>query len=96
MDRSPRNEENMPAEERHQPDPMLQLSVGRVGGGAVTLVVIVAAVLVAVVLYGLSSPNPTEQAASAPSAQNAQPQAGGQPGPANSGAPRANQSGTKG
>ena len=83
MDTSPRNkrimpeqEQIMPEQEKHQPDPMLQLSVGRMGGGAITLVVIVAAVVLGVVLYGLSSPNRSEQTPPSPSAQSAHPQGG--------------------
>jgi hypothetical protein len=92
MDRTPRNEPVMPEQEKQQPDPMLQMSVGRMNGGAMTL----AAIVLGVVFYGLSSPNRTEQAPPSPAAQSAHPQSGGQPGPASPGAPRANESGTKG
>jgi|SRR5690242_3049553 negative regulator of sigma E activity len=96
MDSTPRNEPVIPEQEKHQPDPMLQMSVGRMSGGAMTLAAIVAAVVLGVVFYGLSSPNRTEQAPPSPAAQSAHPQSGGQPGPASPGAPRANESGTKG
>ena len=96
MDKTPRNEPVMPEQEKHQPDPMLQMSVGRMSGGAMTLAAIVAAVVLGVVFYGLSSPNRTEQAPPSPAAQSAHPQSGAQPGPASPGAPRANESGTKG
>jgi hypothetical protein len=103
VDTSPRNkqimpeqEQIMPEQEKHQPDPMLQLSVGRMGGGAITLVAIVAAVVLGVVLYGLSSPNRTEQTPPSPSVLSAHPQGGGQPGSASPSGPRANESGTKG
>jgi hypothetical protein len=92
MDSTPRNEPVIPEQEKHQPDPMLQMSVGRMSGGAMTL----AAIVLGVVFYGLSSPNRTEQAPSSPAAQSAHPQSGGRPGPASPGAPRANESGTKG
>ena len=96
MDRTPRNEPVMPEQEKQQPDPMLQMSVGRMNGGAMTLAAIVAAIVLGVVFYGLSSPNRTEQAPPSPAVQSAHPQSGGQPGPASPGAPRANESGTKG
>ena len=95
MDQPPHDKQVMPEQEKNQPDPMLQLSAGRMGGSAITLAAIVAAVVVGVVLYGLSSPNRTEQIPPSPSAQSAHPQGGGQPGPANPSGPRANESGTK-
>lgn len=48
----------LPPTETEQPDPMMQLSVGRVGAGSVTLAALVGAVILAVVLYGLNSPAP--------------------------------------
>jgi hypothetical protein len=80
---------SLPPQERRQPDPALQLSVGRLGGGAVTLVAVVAAFILAVVLYGLNSPGPhTQDVGTAPKTAAAA-QAGGNPGaskqkPANS------------
>jgi hypothetical protein len=69
----------LPLQERQQPDPVLQLSVGRLGAGWVTLVAVVAVIIIAVVLYGLNSPAPAEHAttpAAAPSTASA-PAAGG-------------------
>ena len=63
---------------------------------ALAVFAIVAAVVLGVVLYGLSSPNRSEQTPPSPSAQSAHPQGGGQPGPASPSGPRANESGTKG
>ena len=96
METSPQNERVTPEQEMHQPDPMLQMSVGKMGAGAVTLAAVFAAVVVGIVFYGLNSGNRTEQAKSFPSAHNAQPQPGGQPGPTNATGPRANESGLKG
>lgn len=42
--------------EDHQPDPMLQMSTGKLGPGGITLVGCVIALIVAVVLYGLNGP----------------------------------------
>ena len=39
MDSTPRNEPVIPEQEKHQPDPMLQMSVGRMSAGAVTRVI---------------------------------------------------------
>ncbi len=58
----------LPPQERQQPDPVLQLSVGRLGAGSVTLVAIAAAIIIAVVLYGLNSPAPSAEHATAPAA----------------------------
>jgi hypothetical protein len=70
-DRSPTHEEilaaRLPPQETEQPDPMLQMSVGRAGAGSVTLVAAVAAIILAVVLYGLNSPAPNSGAHNAPS-----------------------------
>ena len=67
----------LPLEEVDQPDPVLQLSVGRLGAGSVTLVAVICAVVLAVVLYGLNSPAPnTQVVGTAPSASPA-PAAGG-------------------
>jgi hypothetical protein len=90
----------LPAQEAQQPDPMLQMSVGRIGAGGLTLVAVVAALILAVVFYGLSGGGRAEQAAAAPppppAAQSAKPQAGGKSGAATPSAPRANESGVKG
>ncbi len=74
---------SLPPQERRQPDPALQLSVGRLGGGAITLVAVVAAFILAVVLYGLNSPGPNAQDVGTPPKTAAAPQAGGNPGAPN-------------
>jgi hypothetical protein len=74
---------SLPAQERRQPDPALQLSVARLGGGAVTLVAIVAAIILAVVFYGLNSQGPNAQDGGAAPKVAAAPQAGGAPGAPN-------------
>jgi hypothetical protein len=85
----------MPEEEKHQPDPMLQMSTGDIGAGGIALVGLVSAVVLGIVLYGLNA-GEKEQAASAPAAQNVNPQDGGNSDAGTPGAPRANQSGVKG
>lgn len=67
--------------ERNQPDPAMQLSVGRVGAGGITLVAVVCALIIGVVLWGLNSP--------APNARNVGPAASAStnpPGPGSAGA----------
>jgi hypothetical protein len=87
----------LPAQVTEQPDPMLQMSTGRMGAAGITLVAIVIAVILGVAFYGLNSRTSSEPTAATPStAHSAQPQAGGQPGPAATSAPRANASGVKG
>jgi hypothetical protein len=62
----------LPIEEANQPDPMLQMSAGRVGAGGMTLVAVAAAAIVGLVLYGLNAGGGPEQTAStAPGAQQA-------------------------
>jgi hypothetical protein len=68
---------NLPPQESHQPDPILQLSVGRLGAGSITLVAVVAAVILAVVFYGLNSPAPDAQSVGAPKSASSAPQGGG-------------------
>jgi hypothetical protein len=85
----------MPEEEKHQPDPMLQMSTGDIGAGGIALVGLVSAVVLGIFLYGLNA-GEKEQTASAPALQNANPQDGGNSGAATPGAPRANQTGVKG
>jgi hypothetical protein len=69
----------LPPQERNQPDPVLQLSVGRLGAGWITLVAVLAVIIIAVVLYGLNSPAPAEHATAPAAASNAAsaPAAGG-------------------
>ena len=61
--------------ESHQPDPMLQMSTGRMGGGGLALVALGVVVILGIVFYGLNG-----RTTSAPTAP---PTAA-----ANSGAPR--------
>jgi len=86
----------LPAQEKHQPDPMLQMSAGDIGAGGITLVALPSAIVLGIVFYGLNSGGGTEQEASAPPAQSAHPASGGNSGAATPGAPRANESGVKG
>lgn len=83
----------LPPQETNQPDPVLQLSIGRAGTGAVTLVALVCAVILGVVLYGLNSPTPNPQVASVPRPAPSAPAAGGKSGPAIPSAPETNNSG---
>lgn len=43
-----------PSVEEDQPDPMLQLSTGRMGSGGMSLIAIAIVVILAVVFYGLN------------------------------------------
>ena len=52
--------------EKRQPDPMLQLSGRRLGGGGISLVALAILVVLAVVLFGLNGRD-TEKTASNPS-----------------------------
>jgi hypothetical protein len=75
---------SLPPQERRQPDPALQLSVGRLGGGSIALVAVVAAFILAVVFYGLNSAGPDAQnVGTSPKVAAAAPQAGGAPGAPN-------------
>jgi hypothetical protein len=49
-------ESRLPTQEAKQPDPMLQLSVGRLGTGSIVLVAVIAAVILGVVFYALNGP----------------------------------------
>jgi hypothetical protein len=71
----------LPSQEVNQPDPALQLSVGRLGAGAVTLVAVICAVILGVVLYGLNSPPPNTQGGGTPPSASSAPAAGGKSGP---------------
>lgn len=86
----------LPAQVTEQPDPLLQMSTGRMGPAGITLVAIAIVVIVGVAFYGLNSRVNSDHTAAAPSAQTAQPQAGGNSGAATPTAPRANESGVKG
>jgi len=72
----------LPIAETNQPDPMLQISVGRVGAGSITLVGIIAAIVLGVVFYGLNSPAPNVQDAAMTPSPAAAPAAASRPGPA--------------
>ena len=73
--------ENLPRHERNQPDPAMQLSVGRVGTGGITLVALVCAIIIGVVLWGLNSPAPNARDAGPAASASTNP-----PGPGSSGA----------
>ena len=89
---------NLPPTETQQPDPLLQMTTGRVRAGGITIAAIVVVIVVGVVLYGLNSRTTLEPTAVPPAATAAHqpPAAGGTSGPATPGAPRANASGVKG
>jgi hypothetical protein len=76
---------DMSPQEREQPDPALQLSVGRVGAGAITLVAVVCAIIVGVVLWGLNSPAPNAKDVNTAASASTKP-----PGPGTSGAGTSN------
>ncbi len=72
---------SMPAQVTNQPDPALQLSVGRVGSGSIALVAVVCAIIVGVVLWGLNSPAPNAKDVNTAASATTNP-----PGPGTSGA----------
>jgi len=72
----------LPTQEVNQPDPVLQLSVGRLGAGPIALLGVICAVILAVVLYGLNSPAPNTQDVGTPPSAASSPAAGGKGGPA--------------
>jgi hypothetical protein len=86
----------LPPAETKQPDPMLQLSVGRIGSGGLALIGVVVAIVLGVVFYGLNGPTRPEPNTPAAVTHNMMPQSGGNSGAAAPSAPRANESGTKG
>lgn len=97
IDRESALQAGLPTQEKHQPDPMLQVTTGRMGAGGIALVAIVAAVILGFVFYGLNGGASSQQTAAAPPPpHNMQPAAGGQGGPSNPSGPRANESGVKG
>ena len=51
---APRTPE-LPTQEKHQPDPLLQISAGRMGAGGVTLVALGIALILGFVFWGLNS-----------------------------------------
>jgi hypothetical protein len=58
----------LPIDETDQPDPMLQMTTGRIGPGGITLVAVVIACVVAVVFYALNSSTSHQQTVAAPHA----------------------------
>jgi hypothetical protein len=70
-----RSERDIPEQEKQQPDPMLQMSTGGMGGSTITIAAVVAAVLLGVVFYGLNAGFKSEQASSG-ATQSGHPQAG--------------------
>jgi hypothetical protein len=72
--------ERLPPLETEQPDPVLQLSVGRLGAGSVTLAAIAAAAILAVVLYGLNTPAPSANDVHGPAGTPVAQASGGSPG----------------
>lgn len=68
---------HLPPQETNQPDPVLQLSVGRLGAGSITLVAVLAAIILSVVFYGLNSPAPNAREVGTPPSASSAPAAGG-------------------
>jgi hypothetical protein len=83
----------LPPLETEQPDPILQLSVGRLGAGSITLAAVACAIILSVVLYGLNSPVPNAQNVGTPPSPASAPAASGKPGPA---APNGQETGNTG
>lgn len=77
---------SLPPTVKEQPDPMLQMSTGRMGAGGITLFAVAAVVILGVVLYGLNGKNP-EGAAPPPAAASA-PAGTGKPAPPSTTAPQ--------
>ncbi len=74
----------VPVRERDRPDPMLETTGGRVGASGITLAALIAALVLAVVIYGLNSPSPATQDVGNPRAALSNPAVGGKglpPGP---------------
>jgi hypothetical protein len=87
----------LPTEEMNQPDPMLQMSAGRSSTGGMTLIAVGAAIILAIVFYGLNAGNGPDQTASTSPAQTTQqPAAGGNTSPAKPGAAQSNEHGGRG
>jgi hypothetical protein len=70
---------SLPPDERDQPDAELALSYGRLGAAGITLAAVVAALILAVVFYGLNSAGPNAQDVGTPPKVASAPQAGGAP-----------------
>lgn len=98
IDRETALSAGMPPQEKNQPDPMLQLTAGRLGAVGTALAAVAAAVILSLVLYGLNTGANFVQTAAAPpaAAPNARPQTDGKGGPPAPTGPRANESGVKG
>ncbi len=60
---------HLPLQEKEQPDPMLQVTTGRIGAGGLTLFAIAAIAILCIVFFGLSNwierSAPQQQAATA-------------------------------
>jgi hypothetical protein len=88
---------DLPPTETQQPDPLLQITTGRVHAGGITIAAVVVLVVIGVVFYGLNARTTSEPTAAPQSTTAAhQPAAGGASGAPTPGAPRANSSGVKG
>lgn len=72
---------NVVPQEAQQPDPAMQLSVGRVGAGSIALVAVICAFIIGVVLWGLNSPAPNAKDVNTAASATTNP-----PGPGTSGA----------
>jgi hypothetical protein len=79
--------------EKHQPDPMLQMSAGRLGPGALALAAVVIAVILGVVFYGLNDRAAEHPAVASAPAPSMNPAAGGKANPPSQSAPQTNTTG---
>ena len=73
---------SLPIQEKEQPDPMLQMTTGRMGAGGITVFAIVAVAILTIVLYGLNGHGGGASPPAAPPSATASgsPAAGGQSG----------------
>ena len=90
----------LPIQETQQPDPLMRLSVGRLGAGGISLAALVIAAIIGIVFYGLNQASVTAPASapssSAPSLGTGGGAHAGIDSAAKPSAPRTNESGLKG
>jgi len=78
----------LPIQETRQPDPLMRLSVGRLGAGGISLAALVIVAIIGIVFYGLNQASVTARASA--------PAHAGIDSAAKPSAPRTNESGVKG